>query len=331
MIKTNSTSVCESPWIINIELCNACNLDCIFCDHSSLKKQMIIMEMEVQLLLKILSDIKECLTGKLYELGLAGLGEPTLDRYLEKHIEIINSHAYLFERISFNSNLVSLSRKSAELLLNSKINTYTFSINASNRTTYMKMMRRDKFEQVIDNLKLFVSLRKENNNEARIDVQIFESEDNNLKALKNRFNNYEQENINFFTRKVYSKPVIQKSIDLPFDHTTNITDRYPCWDIYTRIYIDVEGNLYPCTIGNDSYRETSNLFLGNIKNESLIDIFNNKENQNARERAEQGKLPYPECDLCNVWSLTPNNFLWDKDKAQWSKKEKQVRAYGLKE
>jgi len=165
MIETSSLKVLERPWIINLELSNACNLECVFCDHPTLKKKMAVKEMADSLLSKILSDVKEYLNseemnGKIYELGLVGLGEPTLDKNFKRHIELINSYSHMFERISFNSNLVSLKQKHTETLLGSQINSYTFSVNASNRDTYRKMMGKDRFEQVIGNLKLFLFQRK---------------------------------------------------------------------------------------------------------------------------------------------------------------------------
>ena len=45
----------EIPWIVNIELTNLCNLECVFCDHPKLKKKMKMKEMESVLLEKILS------------------------------------------------------------------------------------------------------------------------------------------------------------------------------------------------------------------------------------------------------------------------------------
>jgi len=241
---------------------------------------------------------------------------------------MINEYTFLFERISINSNLVSMKQKLTEVLLNSQINTYTFSVNASNRESYRKMMGKDRFDLVIGNLKYFLSQYKRKHIEATVDIQLFESDENNLEELRANFHSGVLSGVNLFSRKVYSKPVIQQNTGLLHLHTPNGLERYPCWDIYTRVYVDVEGNLYPCTIGNDSYREASDLFLGNINNADLFDIFESKKNKEARERSEQGKLPYPECGECNVWSLTPNNFVWDRDR--WTKKRKQVRAYGLK-
>jgi radical SAM protein with 4Fe4S-binding SPASM domain len=292
---------------------------------------MSIKSMDNKLLTKILSGVKEEVKdGKIYELGLVGLGEPTLDKHLMKHLDIINEYTFLFERISINSNLVSMKQKLTEVLLNSQINTYTFSVNASNRESYRKMMGMDRFNQVVDNLKYFLSQRKKKDIKARVGIQIFESDKNNLEELRAIFPPRLLAGVNLFSRKVYSKPVIQQSTELLHLHTPNGSRRYPCWDIYTRVYVDVEGNLYPCTIGNDSYRKASNLFLGNINDAALFALFNVKRNQEARERSELGKLPYPECEMCNIWSLTPNNFEWHVQKQKWVKKDKQVRAYGLK-
>ena len=321
----------EKPWIINIELTNACNLECCFCDHAVLKKKMAIKSMDDSLLKKVFSDIEEYEhDNKIYELGLVGLGEPTLDKHFERHIEFINSHAYMFERISFNSNLVSLGKKHADILLASKINAYTFSVNASGREAYLKMMGKNKFDAVIENLKYFLTRLKKKSVKARVDIQLLDSDKNDPAALRALFPPALLTGIHFFTRKVYNKPAIQHNSPPLRIYEPDDLKRYPCWDIYTRVYIDVEGNLYPCTIGNDSYREGSHLCLGNVRNDNLFNLFNNKIIREARYKSEKGELPFPECDKCNIWALTPNNFEWDRLNKVWNKKEATVRAYGLK-
>ena len=322
----------EIPWIINIELTNACNLECVFCDHKDLKKHMLLAEMDNSVLEKIFSDIQHGFSDtRVYELGLVGLGEPTLARGLSNHLDIINQYAGLFERISFNSNMVSCSKKVAELLLSSKINAFTFSVNSSNPETYKKLMGRDLFDRVLGNLKVFLYLYRQKMSTARLDVQVFDAAGNHLEELVSLLPEARDLEVNFFVRKVYSKPVLLKDTHKLRTHKHAIEERYPCWDVYSRVYIDVEGNFYPCTIGNDSYRETSFLFLGNVKDASVLEFFNGEKINNARQRFERGDLGFPECETCNVWSLTPNNFIWNAENSCWKKKAKQVRAYGLKE
>jgi radical SAM protein with 4Fe4S-binding SPASM domain len=323
----------EDAWIINLELTNACNLKCVFCDHPEWKKKFDVHDMDDQLLAKILSDCQDIVTSsgkKIHELGLVGLGEPTMNRRLDTHLNMIGEYAEVFDRISINSNLVSLREKQAKLLLASEVNTYTFSVNASNRETYKEMMQVDVFDRVIENLGGFFRLLKEVKKKPTVDVQLFNSSENDLDLLKAMVPESEMVDVNFFVRNVYSKPILMES-DLLHVHKPTQPRRYPCWDIYTRVYVDVEGFLYPCTIGNDVYRESSHLCLGNVKSHAIEELFNGNKNQEARRRAEKGELPFPECEPCNIWSLTPNNFEWNEFEQLWKKSEVPVRAYGLKE
>jgi len=320
------------PWIINVELTNVCNLECLFCDHPVLKNTMEVKEMDDLVFSKIFSDFHgESENSRIYELGLVGLGEPTLDRKLKWHLQVVNENANQFERISFNSNLVKLGVELADLLLSSSINSFTFSVNASNRDKYLRLMRKDRFDVVIKNLKNFISILKKRNKRVYIGVQIIDTEQNDLQEIKSVIPEAEEMGVNFFLRKVYFKPVLQKESTLVNVHTPNEKRRYPCWDIYSRVYIDVNGNFYPCTIGNDSYRETSALCVGNIRNNTILELFNSSKMRDTRDSFEKGEVPFPECCNCNIWALTPNNFSWDEKAQRWLKNEKQIRAYGLKD
>ena len=322
----------ECPWIINVELTNRCNLECVFCDHRALKSKMTIADMDEGLLAKILSDSKKQFFTegkKIHELGLVGLGEPTLCRRLDRNLSLIARYTDIFDRISINSNLVSLDDDMARLLLNSAINTYTFSVNASNRKAYLRLSGRDLFEKVMANLNHFFRLMKKKAKAANLDVQIMDSGINDVKELRNALSEAKGLDINCFARKIYVKPVLDKSHGLLNVESVRGKQRYPCWSIYSRIYIDVEGNFYPCTIGNDSYRKRSNICLGNVRENSLLYLFNSEKIQEARHKAERGGLAFPECRKCNCWLISPNNFKWDETDRGWVKKKKLVRGFGL--
>ncbi len=321
----------EIPWIINLELTNLCQLECVFCDHPVFKKKMRLGCMEDSLLRKILSDIdRDWGDEKIHELGLVGLGEPTLDKRWSQHLGIISEYAHRFDRISLNSNLVSLNAKKSKEVLGSAVNAFTFSINASNRDHYLDMMGTDQFDRVVENFTHFLKALQEAKKDVSIDVQVFDSEKSSVEELIQFFPSARDQEVNFFSRKVYSKPVIKEGSEVVNLHVPDSDQRYPCWDIYTRIYIDIEGFLYPCTIGNDSYRQESELCLGNVQQSSVYNIFNSERNQKARKLFENGKLGYPECKDCNIWSLTPNNFNWSDEEGTWLRKTKHLRAYSLK-
>ncbi len=315
-----------APWIVNLELTNACNLACVFCDHPAFTAAgMKFREMPFDILDAALDGYR----GRtLHELGLVGLGEPTLAKRLPEYLARIDARADGFERISINSNLVSLTEAVAHTLLASSVNVYTFSLNASNRETYRRMMGRDRFDRALANLNAFLTLRRSSGRDVEVSVQLFDSAENDIDALCSLIPLWDD--VTGFTRSVYSKPVVRVDTPLLRLHRPQDPQRYPCWDIYTRLYVDVDGNVYPCTIGSDCHRADSPLRLGNLRDDSLSTIFNGETLRAARATAERSALAFPECKDCNVWSLTPNNFRWDAALGQWVRRGNAVRAYGLK-
>jgi len=315
-----------APWIVNLELTNACNLACVFCDHPAFTAAgMKFREMPYEIIEAALESYRG---HTLHELGLVGLGEPTLAKRLPGYLARIDAHADGFERISINSNLVSLTEAVAAVLLASSVNVYTFSLNASNRETYRRMMGRDRFAQAVTHLNAFLALRKLSGRDITVSVQLFDSPGNDADELRPLVPLWAD--VHCFTRGVYSKPAVREDTPLLKLHRPTAPKRYPCWDIYTRLYVDVDGNVYPCTIGNDCHRTDSPLRLGNLRHESLSRIFQGQKLRTARRAAERGGLSFPECKDCNVWSLTPNNFRWDAAAGQWVRQESPIRAYGLK-
>lgn len=310
------------PSVLNIELTNACNLNCIFCDHHILKESMAIKELDCSLLKKILDDVSGVHT---FELGLVGLGEPLLNKSFHKHLKIINEYKDKFNRISLNTNAVSLNLEKAEKICRSAINYMTVSLNAADRETYLKLMGKDHYERVLKNIKMFLEIRRKyERDDLKVCVQVMHLEMNDKTVLKNELSGYLDKDVFVFARDLYNKPVLDNTNVFKID-LKETERRCPCWSIFSRIYVDVNGYFYPCTIGNDCYRESSNLMIGNVKEKSILDLFNSDYLIQARERAVRSRLSFSECSRCNIWSLLPNNFEWDNSRNIWTNKKQEVR------
>jgi radical SAM protein with 4Fe4S-binding SPASM domain len=297
------------PQIVNIEMTNRCNLECTFCDHRDLKSRMRTGDFDTDLLSSLLGSLCGL---KIFELGLVGLGEPLLDRRLKAHLGVIAEHAGIFTRISLNTNAVALTPEKASLILGSDINLVTFSLNATNPDAYRRLMGRDLFSRVVENIRNFIRIRGSvGRNDLKIGIQYMSSEMNEAEEMAGIFQGETDDGIEIYNRFVYNKPSLQRQSCTRVNlHENRVEERYPCWSMYSRVYIDIDGNVYPCTIGNDCYRESSPLNIGNIREASLISIFNGKRMYEARKAAECGRLPFRECGSCSVWSLLPNNFQW---------------------
>jgi radical SAM protein with 4Fe4S-binding SPASM domain len=295
------------PSIINLELTNRCNLECVFCDHPALKRTMRKGDMPVDMLEGLLEGLGNT---PVYELGLVGLGEPTLDKLLTQHLEVISRYRKLFTRISLNSNAVPMTKAKAQMVLASPINLVTFSLNSTNRASYKELMLFDKFDVAVKNIRDFMQMRQESGrDDLKISVQFMSSRLNATDEMQELFSEYLTEDVIVYNRHVFHKPALDNDQEHLLDQTSSNGDsRYPCWSMYSRAYIDIDGNVYPCTIGNDSYRENGSLLIGNLADSTLIEVFNQQHIEEARRRAEDGKLPFSECEDCTIWSLLPNNF-----------------------
>lgn len=302
------------PGIINLELTNRCNLECVFCDHPILKRTMRKGEMSAELLRSLFDG----LGGQpVYELGLVGLGEPTLDKDFGKHLEIIGEYKHLFTRISLNSNAVILGDKRIDEILASPINLVTFSLNATDKNGYIELMKFDKFDAAVANIRNFMQKRLDAGREdLKVSVQFMSSKLNAMEKMEALFAEFLTDDVIVYNRYVFHKPALDDAAeDVVNINNADFANRPPCWSMYSRVYVDIDGNVYPCTIGNDSYRESSALNLGNLGDSTVLEIFNNERIRVGREAAEKGEVPFPECEKCTLWALFPNNFHRDDD--QW--------------
>ncbi len=296
-----------SPSIVNLELTNRCVLECVFCDHAALKKTMQIGDMSEELLAGILESLRNT---PIYELGVVGLGEPLANKSLERHMNIISQYRDGFTRISFNSNAVLLDEEKALLIADSPVTLLTFSLNATNRESYRLLMGRDMFDSVVRNIKAFLHLIKQKGkSEIKVSIQYMLSNLNDEDEIKRLFGDYESMGVILYGRPVFNKPALEsRGKGMINVNQVDNSHRYPCWSMYSRTYVDIEGNVYPCTVGNDSYRAGSSLHIGNVKEKSLMDIFNGENINSARKISEKGGIPFHECEQCTAWGLLPNNF-----------------------
>ena len=315
------------PFIVNVELTNRCNMECVFCDHQNLQNRMRIGDLEESLLCSVLESIAKF---KIYELGIVGLGEPLLDRNLEGHLKTISKYKESFTRISLNSNGTLMDEDKTRIILNSPVNLITFSLNATSPQSYETLMRRDLFNTTVENIKNFIESRKKYKQEnMNVSIQFMSSDLNEEDQMHKIFKGYLDDKVIVYNRYVFNKPVLEKTgKGLVNVNKADFGKRYPCWSMYSRVYIDIDGNAYPCTIGNDCYREGSDLCIGNIKRQNLVDIFNNKKMMQARSDSENNKRPFPECKWCTAWELFPNNFEYVE--SRWAhKKRDEVRREAL--
>ncbi|MBF0300527.1 MAG: radical SAM protein [Oligoflexia bacterium] len=235
-----------------------------------------------------------------------------MNKNLVNHLRSISQFSLQFQRISINSNGTLMSLEFADLLLDSPVNFITFSLNATNRESYRSLMGKDFFDKVVSNIKAFIERRSlHKRQDLKVSIQYMSSKLNDEKEINQIFNDYISKDIIVYNRYIFNKPSLSaedfsnRKVDI---NQTNSLKRYPCWSMYSRVYVDIDGNVYPCTMGNDCYRANSNLNIGNVSEKSIVDIFKDCKISKIRECSEKNQALPSECNSCTLWSLLPNNF-----------------------
>ena len=139
------------PNVLYIETTNRCNLRCKGCIlyHGSYEPNRDLALKEVVMITDQLP--------KLEKIVLHGIGEPLLNKEL---LEIIRHLKGRGVSVLFNSNGILLSGRSQHGLIQAGLDELRISLDAASVQGYQKIRNSDQFEQVVENLRSFILLRK---------------------------------------------------------------------------------------------------------------------------------------------------------------------------
>jgi radical SAM protein with 4Fe4S-binding SPASM domain len=142
--------------VVEFEVTNKCNADCIMCPNGIMKRQ--VAHMNLDLFKRIVDEIAaEKLP--LIRFVFAGIGEPTIDPHLPERIR------YLKEKIpavpvQLTTNASLLTERKAKDLIESGLDRVIVSFNGTSKETYEAVMGNMVYEKTMENLLRFLSLRK---------------------------------------------------------------------------------------------------------------------------------------------------------------------------
>ncbi len=139
------------PLVWHVYPSNKCNMDCTFCIMKEEKKK-YPFSLSKDVLLKVVNDANR--TGA-HLIHFSGGGEPFLNPYTETAIRY-NSEFDNPVKIAVSTNGVFLKPE-----ITKYVNHVRVSLNASNETTHMNIMRSKKgdFKKILDNIKDVIRLR----------------------------------------------------------------------------------------------------------------------------------------------------------------------------
>lgn len=149
-METGKTVLESYPRRLVLELTNACNLNCIMCGRNAADFKPTVFDMDVFRSFEPIMDTIE-------EVTLMGWGEPTIHPNFIEMLEIINKHS---ARKYFCTNGMNL-KKIKNAIFDYNVDVFAVSLDGATDETNSRIRRGSKIEQITEDLKDIVRMKKE--------------------------------------------------------------------------------------------------------------------------------------------------------------------------
>lgn len=319
----------EAPYHLQLEVTNACNLDCVMCWRSDIVDNPRFLDFET-----VKKVIDEAAPKKM---NIFGLGEPLLNKDLFKMIEYAVGHGI---KVALTTNMVAKKDK-IEKLYASGINLIKISIDAATKETYLKIRKRDEFDNIIENIKILNSLKKENKTRTPYIRFNFAVQDRNIKEIEtvldiarnNKIDSVYYQYLKFYDHEDQRSNIVgeidgknlyerlkhaeQRSKELKVKTNISVwlrdyklfSNRFMpsvednsrfCYFPWMGTFIEATGEVKPCPVL--AWRKGEGA-VGNIFNDSFKDIWNNSEYIKFRKDFKNKNRPTEICRTCLPFSI----------------------------
>jgi radical SAM protein with 4Fe4S-binding SPASM domain len=289
------------PKTFSIETFLGCNARCIMCSVNEWSRDHGVMEMK--LYDNIIEQVRS-FKNEVYQFALFLDGEPLLDNYLHTRIE--KAKIANIPNVGFTTNAFLFNKDDKiKKILNSNPDWIVVSFDSLIKENYEKIRLRLKFDRVFSNILNLINERNKYKKKTSICLRYIEQDIN-----KNEFKEY----FNFFSKKLNND---LDEIHFAKSHNWGGANEFgikngnsKCEFIYNRFVIMKDGTVPLCCIDFNAKEK-----MGNIKNDSILNIFNSQKWNNYRElHSKNLRCKIEICKNCDIPELELNQNLSNKFK-----------------
>ena len=245
------------PVHVEMELTNHCNLRCIMCPHTIMKRNKGFMTWNT--FRKITNECK----GKIKTSYLHQIGEPLLHRDL---VSCINYAEKAGIRTSISTNCMLLTEKKAIGILASDLSEIVLCIDSLKPNVFAKIRPGADLKTVFENIIRFVRLRNLLNDKIKVIIQMI--------AMK------ENESEHAYFQKVFSIPGIDQVLIKEYSTFSGAMSkgesppsRLPtCSKPYNSLTIQYNGDMVICCRDYEGITK-----MGNVNEKSIAEVWNGEE------------------------------------------------------
>lgn len=275
------------PRVLYIETTNHCNAHCVMCPHDKLTRPRGVMPWVI--FMKIIDD---CVSfeGRGLEIFLHKDGEPLMDPQLFERIAYVK-RTLTRSHVHFNTNASLMTDDKIERILDSELDSITFSVDGASESTYSQIRVGLDYEKVKANVERFLAQKAARGSRLHVTLQMVLSRENAHEAdayrrlWEGRVDRvFVKPMHNFLVQKTAYKGGEVGSVQLarcgmPFHvmlFYSNGDAGLCCWD-YDEI-----------------------MKLGNVMDSSVLDLFNNE--QYGKVRMAMKAMKCGDIRPCNICS-----------------------------
>ncbi|MCD4654716.1 radical SAM protein [bacterium] len=283
--KTHATVLPYLPLRLWVETTNQCNLRCKVCpnatDTSSKRGNMD---------LDLYESIVDQVAGEVNDINLSHRGEPLFHPQLETMIRMA-ADRQIATRIHTNATMLDRDRTLS--LLDAQPDLVSFSFDGYDKETYENVRIGGHFEETLDNIRVFLSVKKQKNLKKPYSVmQIIEPPDADEEYLAK---------LSAFGRQIRQDGLDKFYIKKPHNWAGNapgeshLAQQYlVCTFLYYSMTVLWDGIVCPCP--QDWY---ATKILGDLNEQSLQDVWNGAPVREMRRRAILCDLQGNLCENCD--------------------------------
>lgn len=281
-----STSIPAFPTVLQIELSNRCNLECVMCPRQNMTRS--VGDMSLEVFAKIIDEAR----GKAELAILHLLGESMMNPALYEMIRYCRDAGI---RTSLSTNATLLDEEHAQRLADSPLDILILSLDGATAETYERVRQRGDFAQTVENIQGFLDVRR--GSRPYTIVQMIELADTSaekedflrrwtgrgVRALVKPFTAWQGDSAQIAS---LGSP---KALE-PLRH--RVCDRAWAW---LTVYQD--GTVAPCCRDYNGAHP-----LGNVSDDSVDEIWNGDAMRAFRTRHLQGR---DQVDICRTCDYDP--------------------------
>lgn len=296
----------DTPFTVILDAAEACNFKCNYCFRSDTDKTHWGYAKDNQLMswdifVKAVEQIKE-FPQEVKQISLSCHGEPLLNRKVPDMVRYIKKQG-IQSRISIHTNASLLDEEFVFDLADSNIDRVVVSLQGLTESKYqVTCAAKIDYQKFYNNLKLFYQIKKGTQIHIKIaNVALDENEEEQFYSLYGQI-----------ADRVFVEQIVPIWKDVKLANSLAIAqnkygDKFPlqmcCPLIFHTIVVIPNGDVYPCT------QLLSQHNLGNIRNKTLVEIWNGDERTNLL----MNQVEFNREELCEDCYILQNSIYSQED------------------